>query len=260
MAAIHARLLAALCTVVTLGATLASCHSVDTNPAARAAVSLDTVLAPGIVAGDSLRDTLGVAIPLHGNAYNIQGDTLGGFPLRYRVLDSGVFVDSVTGYAVGDTVRTTAIRVVADAAGLQTQPVSLFVVPSPDTVVAVTGVDTLVYSLRDSSANVSSTLYAGVWHWANPTTLTGVQGWAVSFAIQYPADTALAQLVGGDGRPSRVSSTDAHGSAGIRVRVRPERLTALADSVVVVATARYRGAVIIGSPARLVLRLQAPAP
>jgi hypothetical protein len=207
--------------------------------------------------GDTLRDTLGVAQPLHAVAYNVNDDSLPNYPIRYRALDPGITVDSLTGIVVGDSLVGHTIRIVADAGGLQTQVLSLVVIPVPDTVVSVTenGRDSLLYSLFDSTRNVSPSLTLQVAH-KTGTTLDPVASYIVSFAIESPTDTLLAQLVGDNGRTSFVDTTDSNGQAGRRVRIRPEYLQAVADSVIVLGTVTYHGVPVSGSPIRFVLQVK----
>jgi hypothetical protein len=214
-------------------------------------------VSPSVVVGDTLRDTLGVIQPLHATAYNINDDTLATYPIRYRALDPGITVDSLTGIVVGDSLVGHSIRIVADAGGLQTQALTLVVIPVPDTVVTVTedARDSLLYSLFDSTKNVSAPLTLQVLH-HSATTLDPVPSYIVSFAIQSPTDTLLAQLVGDNGQTSFVDTTDANGQAGRRIRIRPAALSSTTDSVVVLGTVKYRGVPIVGSPIRFVLQVK----
>jgi hypothetical protein len=77
----------------------------------------------------------------------------------------------------------------------------------------------------------------------------------VSFAIVSQPDPRLGELVNDAGKPSIVDTTDASGIAGRKIRLHPLGLTSgtEVDSIVVNATAKYRGAPVPGSPVRLVL-------
>ena len=237
-------------------AAVTACTDINTDPKSVASIALDTVAAPFILDGDSLRDTLGVARPLHATAYNPQGVALTGIPVIFRSADRRVHVDSVTGYVTADSARPTPIRIVAQAGGLQTVPDSIFVVLPPDSVAAVNPTDSLLYSLKDSTLNVSSPLSVKVLHRNTGAPADIVRGYLVSYAITYPSDTLLAQLVGLDGHPSRVDTTKSDGTAGRRVRLRPVRLTAATDSVVVLAMIRVRGVPVTGAPLRFVLQVR----
>jgi hypothetical protein len=147
----------------------------------------------------------------------------------------------------------------------------LYVVPTPDTLVGVDTLDSLTYSFRDSAANVTTALSATVAHVETGGTLQAIPAYLVSFVIQhYPAaittepgaDTLVAQLVDADGStPARTAVSEVStGIARARLRIRPGYLATLQDdSVVVIASAKYRGVPINGSGVRLVLRLKQPA-
>lgn len=239
-----------------IGAT-AACSDINTDPKVVASIALDSIAAPSIIAGDTLRDSLGVVRPLHATAYNLQGTALTGVSIRFRSPDRRVTVDSITGIVTADSIRPTPVRVLAQAGGLQTALDSLYVIPSPDSVVVTNPRDSLVYSVRDTTPVVSNALSVRVVHLTTPTTLDAVQHYLVSYSISYPADTLLVQLVGDDAaRRSRIDTTDTDGSAGRRIRLRPIRIMSQTDSVVVAATVRYRGLPIAGSPVRFVLQVK----
>lgn len=242
--------------VVAAAALVVGCSDINTDPHSVASIALDTIPALAVVAHDSLRDTLGVARPLHATAYNPEGAILTGIGLRFLAADSGAFVDSTTGYVIGDTARTTPVRVIAEAGGLQTMPDTLFVVPAPDSVVAVNPADTLAYSLSDSTHNVSTGLTVKVMHRNGTSTPDAVRGWIVSYRIVAPADTLLAQLVGDNGRSSLVDTTASDGTASRQIRIHPIRLGTPDDSVIVDAMVRYRGAPIAGTPLRFILQVK----
>jgi hypothetical protein len=141
--------------------------------------------------------------------------------------------------------------------GIQTQSQPLFIVPAPDSLHTTAGQDTLEYSLVDTTVNVSAQL--AVQLLSGGATPVPVRGWIVSFEITY-ASPDLAMIIGDGSAESRIDTTSADGTASRRVRVDPDALTATSDSVVMMATARYRGAHVRGSPARLVVHLRPPAP
>lgn len=239
--------------VVAVGA----CSDINTDPKAVAAIAFDSVAAPSIVAGDTLRDSLGVVRRLHASAYNLQGAVLTGVPIRFRSPDLRVTVDSVTGVVTADSIRPSPVRLVAQAAGLQTAPDSLYVIPSPDSVVVTNPNDSLLYSVRDTTPVVSNALAVRVVHLTAPATLDAVQHYRVSYSIAYPVDTLLVRLVGDEAtRRSTIDTTDADGNAGRRIRLRPIKITSQTDSVVVFATVRYRGLPVAGSPVRFLLRVK----
>lgn len=235
-------------------ALVAACTDIPTGADKVLSVELGGLASPAVVVGDTLRDTTGAAAPLRPMAFNFRGDTVAGAAFRFRAVDRGVTVDSVLGYVVGDSVRATAARIAATLGNLQAF-IPVFVSLRPDTVVAAKEGDTLRYSLTDTTKNTSSALSVIVRHSLTAKDST-VNGWLVSFAVTYPADSAFVRLVDDRGIASHVDTTDASGSAGRRIKMNPARLGAINDSVVVLASAKYRGANVRGSPVRLVLVLR----
>ncbi|HEX6251709.1 MAG TPA: hypothetical protein VFZ56_09775 [Gemmatimonadaceae bacterium] len=234
------------------------CDREALGPEAPVAVALEFLPFPAVVVGDSLRDTTGTAVPVQGQVFNYLGEELPDVPLSYLILDRGATIDPATGFVSGDSIRDTPVRVVAFLNGLQTQSQPLFIVPAPDSLMTTAGEDTLEYSLVDTTANVSAPL--SVQLLSAGDTPVPVRGWIVSFAITYAASPELAEIIGDANRASSMDTTSADGSASRRIRVHPDELTATADSVVLTATARYRGAHVRGSPARLVVHLRPRAP
>jgi len=89
---------------------------------------------------------------------------------------------------------------------------------------------------------------------------SAVKSYIVSFAIVAQSDPQLGELVNDAGKPSVVDTTDASGIAGRKIRLHPLFLSSgtAVDSIVVNATAKYRGTQVNGSPVRLVLLLKPP--
>lgn len=234
-----------------------ACAEISTDPKVVASIAIDSLASPSIVANDSLRDTLGVARPIHATIYNIQGTSLTSVPLRYRTADAGVTVDSVSGYIVADTARATGIRIYASAGSLQTAPDTIFIVPAPDTTVALNARDSLLYSLTDTTAKLSNPLQLQLFHRTSSAQTLPVRSYLVSYRITYPTDTVLAKLMTRDGsRRSAIDTTDATGTSARRIRLRALSLTSVTDSVVVVAMVRYRGVPVPGAPIRFVLQVK----
>lgn len=246
-------LFAVAVSVIALG-----CDREALGPEAPVAVALESLPFPAVVAGDSLRDTTGAVVPVRAQVFNYLGEELPDVPLSYLILDRGATIDPATGVVRGDSIRETPVRVVAFLDGLQTQSQLLFIVPPPDSLMTTAGEDTLEYSLVDTTANVSSQLAVKLLSAGDPP--VPVRGWIVSFEITYASSPELADIVGDASRESGIDTTAADGSASRRIRVHPEELTATADSVVLMASARYRGAHVRGSPARLVVHLRPRAP
>lgn len=234
---------------------MVACGEINTDPKVAISIAFDSVAAPSIVVGDTMRDTLGAIRPLRATGFNAQGNVVAQLPFRYFTPDRGIRVDSLTGMAVaGDSVRVvTPVRVVAQLGRLQSPPDSIYVIPRPDAVVPVNALDSLVYAPGDT-APVSNVLSVKITHGAAGD--SAVRSYIVSFALVSPVDTTIVRLVNESGQSSHVDTTDANGVAGRAVRLRPLLLGSLRDSVVVRATARYRGIPLPGSPVRLVLRVR----
>lgn len=256
---LRTRWLAACLSALTLAAVgvAIACADISTDPKLVASIALDTIASPSIVANDSLRDTLGVAQPLHATVFNIQGTALASVPLRFGSPDSGIVVDSVLGYVVADTARAKGVRLFAAAGTLQSAADTIYIVPAPDTIVAINPSDSLLYSLTDTTVNISNPLQLQVLHRTSATATLPVRSYLVSYRITYPADTMLAQLVTRDGaRRSTVDTTDATGTSARRIRLRTLSLLSANDSIIVVAMVRYHGAPVHGAPVRFVLQVK----
>jgi len=240
--------------IVALAAAAAACSDASGNKNSVLSIEFDSLASPSVVLGDTLRDTTGVVVRPVVRVFNYEGDEIPATNVRFQSGDRGVRVDSLTGIVTADSLRTTPARVIASVGSLQAVQ-QVAVTLRPETVRAVNGRDSLLYSLVDSTLNVSPRLTVKVAHGANPPD-SAVTSYVVSFAIVAGQSSQLAELVNDVGRQSRVDTTDASGIAGRAVRVRPVFLSALTDSVLVDATVKYRGQQVSGSPVRLVLRVR----
>jgi len=231
-----------------------ACTDIPTSDNAVLAIEIDTLPAPSVVLKDTLRDSTGKARPISARIFNFKGNLITTAAVRFHALDRGVNVDSVTGFLIGDSLRTTPARIVVSVGSLQAIQ-SLLVTLRPDTVFGVNARDSLAYSLLDSTKNISNALSVRVLH-SLTSTDSAVNAYVVSFAIISPTDTLLAKLVNDANVPSRSDTTDETGTASRKIRLNPVRLTTLTDSIIVNATVKYRGAQIRGSPVRLVLKVK----
>jgi len=222
-------------------------------------IQFDSLAAPSVVVGDTLRDTTGAVIFPVVHAFNFDGDEIASIPVRFQSPDSGIVVDSITGVVFGDSLRSTPARIVATVGTLQAiQRVELTL--RPDSITALHDRDSLSYSLIDTTVNVTSeqtTPTIKLSHGVAPND-SAVKSYIVSFAIVQQSDPRLAELVNGAGKPSVVDTTDTNGVAGRRIRLHPLYLTSAVDSIIVNATARFRGVPVSGSPVRLVLQVKPP--
>lgn len=232
-----------------------ACTDVSGSSTSVLSIQFDSLAAPSVVVGDTLRDTTGAVIVPVVHAFNFNGEEIIPAPVWFQSPDSGVSVDSITGIIVGDSLRATPVRIVATVGTLQAiQRLELTL--RPDLITAVADRDTLSYSLLDTTKNVSSDLTVKLTHGVAPADSV-VKSYIVSFTISSQSNPGLGELVNtqSGGKPSVVDTTDANGVAGRGIRLHPLFLTsgAAIDSIIVNATARYRGNPVSGSPVRLVL-------
>jgi hypothetical protein len=242
-----------------LATAMFACGDVSGSSTSVLSIQFDTLASPSVVIGDTLRDTTGTVILPVVRAFNFKGDEIPSPQVWFQSPDTGVTVDSITGAVIGDSLRSTAARIIATVGSLQAiQEVDVTL--RPDTIAAVTGLDSITYSLLDSTKNLSRALTIKLSHGVSPND-SAVKSYIVSFAIVSQSNPQLALLVNDAGKASIVDTTDASGIAGRAIRVHPLFLSSptAVDSVIVNATAKYKGVAVRGSPVRLVLRIKPPA-
>lgn len=239
---------------------LATCTQVGTDPAAVVALVFDALPYPAIVSGDTLRDESGVAAPLVAVPLNSDGDPVTGAIIQFLALDPGVTV-SENGIIISTDTAGATIRLVAQAGGLQSRPLSLFVTASPDSAAQDGTVDTLRYTALDGPNNVSRAITIRVLSNA-ATPPVGVRGWFVRYTVEYrgttlpPGDETLAWFVDESNRRTSIDTTSTDGRAARRLRVVSTALASDADSLLVTATVTARGAPLAGTPLRIVLQVR----
>ncbi len=217
-------------------------------------IQFDTLASPSVVIGDSLRDSTGALALPHVTAYNFEGAVVAGPRVRYSTANRGVTVDSITGVIRGDSLRSTPARIIATVGDIQAQQF-LAVTLRPDTMFATIARDTILYSLLDSTLNLSKAVTVSLRHGKTGVD-SAIATYLVSFAIASASSAAIADLVDDNGRKSRVDTTDVSGLAGRRIRLHataPAFVANASDSIILNATAKYRGAVVKGGPVRLVV-------
>jgi hypothetical protein len=236
---------------------LLACTEISSNRNDVLSVRFDTLAAPSVVVGDTLRDTLGVIALPKVTAFNFQNDSILSPTVRFRALDRGVTVDSLNGLIIGDSLRTTAVRIIAAVGPVQAQQL-LATTLRPDTIFnPATFPDTLTESLLDTTKNVS--VGSGIKLIHRAVVDSAVPSYIVSFQILSPLNNASVELVNDAGAASHVDTTSTDGAASRRIRLHLNITGATPpDSVVIGATAKYRGSKVKGSPVRLVVKIKKP--
>jgi hypothetical protein len=231
-----------------------ACTDVSGSSTSVLSIQFDSLASPSVVVGDTLRDTTGAVILPVVRAFNFKGEAITPVPVWFQSPDSGVVVDSVTGIIVGDSLRSTPARIVATVGSLQAVQ-RVDVTLRPDLLAAENGEDSLSYSLLDTTLNVSPRLTVQLTHGVAPNDSV-VKSYIVSFAIVEQSNPSLGELVNDAGKPSVVDTSDTNGVAGRAIRLHPLFLSSEVDSIIVNATAKYRGSQVSGSPVRLVLKVK----
>ncbi len=240
----------ALFTLMTFTAVALACTKIPTGDNAILSFTVDPLPSPSVVVGDTLRDSLGVVRPITISAFNFQGGSVTSPGLHFSAADRGIRVDSVSGIVIGDSVRAAA-RILVSVGSIQA-PVQIGVSLRPDSAAPLNARDSLLYSLTDTTVNVSNAMGLRLLHGTGSD--SAVVGYRVSFRLISPAGT-IAQLVNDNGVPGTTAdTTDASGNAARRIKLNVAQLTSASDSIVVLASASYKGVAVRGSPVRLVLR------
>ena len=255
-----ARMVAPL--VIVVAAAIGSCTDVNVSPTTVTALEFDSLPYPAVVTGDTLRDSLGNAAALHAIAFNSASAVIAAPSLTYVALDSGLTI-SPAGLVTAQ-LRNGSVRIIASAPGLQTGPMTLIVARRPDTVIVTPlASDTLYYTpLDNASTNVTPALALQV---ATRDTIGGVagaQGWLVSYQLFFhgqalaATDTSVAVVWNTSNQASRIDTTASDGTSSRVIRVHSTGLPTATESLTVVATVKYRGAAVPGSPATYLIQLR----
>ena len=248
---------------VAAAASLAACTEVSTDPDAVAGLQFDGVGYPSIVVGDSLRDSLGLLLPLAATALNNDGDPIPDAEIVYSSPDT---VLEMKGggvvYARRLNPNGTATRVFATVGSLQSQALSLFTVPRPDSLARSVEADTAVGSPTTGATVADDLLFTVLADTSTEQPPVPVQGWIVTFQLRYrdallsPTDSSIAYSWTGSARRilSFVDTTSSDGRAGRKVRIQSFR--APEDTIFLVATARPRkvGVSPLRSEIRIIVR------
>ncbi|HMC56310.1 MAG TPA: hypothetical protein VKH19_14105 [Gemmatimonadaceae bacterium] len=225
--------------------TLPSCRDVPAPEDGIAALAPLSFPLPGLVAGDTMRDSTGAVAPLTVVAFDNDADTVHNVQATFVVLDTGAHLSGVL--LIGDT-QGKAVRVIGSAGALQTQPATVKVTLSPDTLVAV---DSAIYHRTytvgppkfDTTAT-SPDMAVTIQHDGTPP--TGVEAVIVRYEIErapplVSGATGPSLILMSGTTPSSRDTTDATGRAARSARLRVLAINPITDTAIVTATASYRG-------------------
>ncbi|HUX32667.1 MAG TPA: hypothetical protein VMV51_02245 [Gemmatimonadaceae bacterium] len=261
------RRLAAFAMAVT--AVTLSCRAIPAPTNGVLSLSTVQLPSPGVAVGDTLRDSTGRIAPLRVYAFGVGGeaDTIQGAAAtaQFVLLDRGASVTS-DGYVIGDSARTTPVRIIGSVGTLQTSVANLAVTPRPDSIgpTGATTIATINFAATDTTAR-SAALGATVLA-TGVVPAAGVQAVIVRYTIVSAPpgfnDAVTGILLNAAGRPATVDTTDPSGHVSPTIRLRPAALAApsVPDSFVVTASASYAGVPLRGSPVRFVVPIQTKAP
>ena len=237
----------------------AACNEVGTNANAPVAIQLDAPASPSVLLGDTLRDSLGRAAPLHVVVFNYKNDSIAGIPVSFLAVDSlgAVTVDPALGIVVGHALTTTPILVVATAGGLQSIPDTIAVVDTPSVMRAEDSPrDSVDFSFAGGLRDTLLTLRVRLLHLPDSA---AVPHYTVHYTILHPApydntDSTNVQLVKNSTVAQLVDTTDAAGSTNLALKLSPFT-HAFNDSLVVQVSATAPGGLPAGSPVMYVRRI-----
>src|SRR5450759_3333470 len=150
-----------------VGLIAVACTDISGSSTSVLSIQFDSLSAPSVVLGDTLRDPTGAVVSPVVHAFNCKGEETIPAPVFFLSPGSGITVDSATGIVVGDSLRSTPARIVATVGILQAIQ-NVDVTLRPDLVQAVNSLDTLQYSLLDTTLNVSPLLQVRLTHGVAP--------------------------------------------------------------------------------------------
>lgn len=231
---------------------LSACIELTVDPKQIAAIEFLAPPNPGIVLGDTLRDTLGVAVRLQAKVFDAGGDLVPDAPLYFVATDT--FTHLAGGnYLVAnkDTVGTS--KVYAVTGQLQSVVRTMAIIRAPDSIAFSPATeDTIRIKVPATGTSIDTSKAITVRVRSGAQLVNAVR---VRFeferrgTILAPKDTATYAMVTTGARLSAIDTTDASGNASRTIRVRATAGTPVTDTIVVLATATI-GGVLKSKPAR----------
>ncbi len=254
-------------------AIFAACVEAGTDPEVATSIEIDTIPYPSIVAGDSLRDEQGNVIAIPVQAFNSKNEPLPQAPITFIIADTatGLVIDAegrvfADPDLVPDTLPHGPVRIVAQVGQLQSLARTLFITSRPDSMAAVSAaIDTAAQPNVGTAVFFSDTLAVRLLTLLPEGATDSVGYWLVRFELtdaqSAPVDTAYARLVATGNVRTELDTTGVAGVAARRVRLNISGYPAgqETDTLLVNASALYRGQPVAGSPVQFTLIVR-PSP
>lgn len=235
------------------GALTAACTDIPTGPDEPFSIEFSALPFPAVVLGDTLRAADGTPAALRATVYNVNGTPIIDPPLEFLVPGRGATLLGGV-YIRGDSIVQRGVPIYARVNGLQSLPLTLYVVPAaPDTLIQVA--DATLELIHDvlPQPDTSGALKVRVARAdvGSAGDLAGVEHWPVYFTLVAHGDTiarqdtSLVWLVQASSlTPATADTTDATGTAAVRVRANgfSRDIDGLDSVVVYVSTPRLNAA------------------
>jgi hypothetical protein len=256
-----------IATSLALLASVVTVACVDMSaPSGPASISVLKLPSPSVVVGDVMRDSNGTPAPLTVVAFDANGAEIGGAVAQFFVTDTLHYAHiDAKNQVVGDNIGNT--RILGQVGSLQTSAVLVPVTYAPDHIAISAKADSLDVPFGIDSARSIGTL-------ALPVSVRSAgdsiaQGFIVRYTITHAPATAesakspAVYLSDDAGKVTQADTSDASGQASPKLTVNSRLLRdeagfldrSVKDSVVVEASAKYKGALLKGSPLRFVVKL-----
>jgi hypothetical protein len=231
-------------------------------PKGPASISALRLPSPSVVVGDVMRDSTGAPARLDVIAYDANGARITDLSPQFFVTDSGApaTVDA-SGTVTGNKLGT--VHVVGQIGTLQTPVAAIPVTVAPKRIALTNArIDTLIAPLSADTAQRGTAAAAVT---VSGDSAVGVSGFIVKYQLLHAPGTISSSktpavfLADDQGNPSTVDTTDASGHASRNVIVvtaflsDTSLLRGRVDSAVVTAQTSYKGALVSGSPLRIVI-------
>ncbi len=243
-------------------AALAGCTEVSTDPQVPNSLQFDSLPALAVVVGDTLRgDSLTPArIPVR--AFSGGGAVVSDSQLRVIGIDSTSVqaFSLISGFRIVGLREAAAVRVVAQAGGLQSQTQTFAVVPAPTALVKSNTVnDSIVYDRPDTAQRFADIGVNVIRQVAPDSTAVTLNGLRVRFAVDSFSRSILDSVrLEGTGSPARLatSAVVTGGAATLRLKAYTRTGATGTGAVRVLVTHITRGAATPGSPFAITVRLK----